>query len=99
MPNTSNTSNPSNKLNPSTGIGKTHWLPSSSSSSSSSLSPKLTEQFAIELNNQPTPSGLAYYVDDNLVSYEVSSATHFNSLTTALQFNRIMNGRIVSVFN
>ncbi len=59
---------------------------------------KLSESFVIELADNPLTSDITYFVDKQVSAYDIEHATHFQSMRTAVQFNRIVEGRIVSVF-
>lgn len=60
---------------------------------------QLNESFIIELQSNTFSNKQSYFKDNSAAAYSINSATKFQSFNTALQFNRIINGRIVSVFN
>jgi len=63
--------------------------------------PQLTEHFIIELETDPI-EGIkipAYFISEYESTVNIHLATKFQSINTALQFNRIIEGRIQSIFN
>lgn len=59
--------------------------------------PPMNEHFAIELDISNTHN--CYYIDGRQIAHSIEHATKFQSINTAIQFNRIIEGRIVSIIS